>query len=251
VKIIRTLLAAALLATAPARAEEHRYDVVSKLLAPFIGVLASDSKSPERALTLTAHLERLTGAPPELAGTVAELALQYPDRVRVHGPILGEDLTVGRSGQRVWAAPGAKVQALLDLAIAQKKLPKADPAAQLGPLQLPLPAKQLVFLPALLVVKDAGVESVDGESCRVLDLALMPELEKSLRDKGWAARVWVRADYRPARLVLTRPGWELAVKFDRVEFAPRLPEATWTPPADDVLTLDAPRFRQLLQAIVR
>ena len=115
-------------------------------------------------------------------------------------------------------------------------------------------------------MKDAGVEAVDGEDCRVLDLGLMSELQKSLKDKGWAARVWVRPNYQPARLVLTRPGWELAVKIDKVEFAPTLPDATWQPPAEvaegtsggrragereDVLTLDAPRFRQLMQAIVK
>ena len=250
-KFLHLLLAAALLAAPPARAEEHRYDVVAKLLAPFINVLAKTTRNPNRAMALTARLERLTGVPPELIGTRAELSLQFPDRLFIHGPILGEDLTVCRHGQRVWATPGAKVQALLDLATAQKKLAKPDPAAQLEPFQLPLPEKQLVFLPALLQVKDAGVEAVDGEDCRVLDLALMPELERSLKDKGWSARVWVRPNYKPARLVLARPGWELAVKFEQVEFSPKLPDSTWQPPTEDVLTLDAPRFRQLMQAIVK
>jgi len=251
VKILNLLLLPALLATGPARAEEHRYDVVSKLLAPFTSVLAKTTKSPNRALLLTGRIERLTGAPAELAGAGAELALQFPDRLRLRAPVLGEELTICRDGQQVWVTPGARVQTLLDLATAQKKLGKVDRDARLAPLQLPLPEKQLVFLPALLVVKDAGSEPVDGETCRVLDLALMPELEKSLKDKGWAARVWVRADYRPARLVLKRPGWELAVRFDRVEFSPRLPAETWTPPAEDVLTVDAPRFRQLIEASVR
>jgi len=251
VKFLRGLLAAAVVASPwnSLRAEENRYDVVSKLLTPFIGVLAKTTKSPNRALRLTGRLERLTGVPAELAGATAEVALQFPNRLRVHGPLLGETVTICRDRQQVWATPGARVQALLDLATAQKKLGKIDAAARLEPLQLPLPDQQLVFLPALLVVKDAGTEAVDGEPCRVLDLALLPELEKSLKENGWSARVWVRADYRPARLVLRRTGWELAVKFDRVEFSPRLPDETWTPPAEDVLMLDAPRFRQLLQAI--
>ncbi len=251
VKIIHLFLASAVLTAPLVAAEEHRYDVVGKLLAPFINVLAKNSRNPNRAMALTARLERLTGAPPELIGTQLELSLQYPDRLRIHGPILGENLTACRDGQQVWVTPGAKVQALLDLASTQKKLPKLDSTAQLEPFRLPFPEKQLVFLPALFQVKDAGSENVDGEICRVLDLALMPELEKSLKDKGWSARVWVRANYQPARLVLTRPGWELAVKFASVTFAPALPATTWQAPAADVLMLDGPRFQQLLRAIVR
>jgi hypothetical protein len=251
VKFLHLLLAAALFAAPAADAAENRYDVLGKLLAPFINVLATKAKTPNRAMALSAHLERLTGGPAESLGTRADLSLQFPDRLFIHGPILGEDLTVCRNGQQVWVTPGAKVEALLALATAQKKLAKPDPAARLEPFELPLPEKQLVFLPALFQVKDAGVEAVDGADCRVLDLALMAEIEKSLKDKGWTARVWVRANYQPARLVLTRPGWELAVKFDKVEFAPKLPDTTWQPPAEDVLTLDAPRFRQLMQAVVK
>jgi hypothetical protein len=251
VKILHLVIVVALSAAPSARAAENRYDILGKLLAPFINVLAKNTSNPNRAMSLAAKLERLTDAPPELIGTPVELALQYPDRLLIHGPILGEDLTVCRDRQQVWATPGAKVKALLDLATAQKKRPKSDPRAPLEPFQLPVPEKQLVFLPVLFQVKDAGSESVDGEDCRVLDVGLMPELEKSLKDKGWSARVWVRPDYRPARLILTRPGWELAVKFDKVEFTTRLPDATWQPPAEDVLTLDAPRFRQLMQAIVK
>jgi hypothetical protein len=251
VKFLHHLLAAALLATPSARAAENRYDILGKTLAPFINVLAKNTKNPNRAMALAAKLERLTGAPAELLGTRVDLSLQYPDRLLVHGPILGEDLTVCRDRQQVWVTPGAKVKALLDLATAQKKLAKPDPAAQLEPFQLPVPEKQLVFLPVLFKVNDAGTETVDGETCRVLDVALMPDLQKSLKDKTWAGRIWVRANYQPARLVLTRTDWELAVKFDKVEFAPKLPETTWQAPAEDVLMLDAPHFRQLMQAVVK
>ena len=250
-KFLHLSLAAALVLAPAVYAAENRYDVLGKTLAPFINVLAQNAKTPNRAMALTARLERLTGAPAELIGSSVELSLQYPDRLRVHGPILGEDLTICRDRQQVWVTPGAKVKALLDLATAQKKLAKSDPAAQLEPFQLPLPEKQLVFLPVLFKVADAGSETVDGETCRVLDVALMPELQKSLKDKTWAARLWVRASDQPARLVLTRTGWEIAVKFQKLEFAPKLPETTWQAPAEDVLTLDAPHFRQLMQAVVK
>jgi hypothetical protein len=82
----------------------------------------------------------------------------------------------------------------------------------------------------------------------------MPELAKSLKVAQWAARVWVRADYKPARITLAKPQWHIAVDFGKVEYAPSLPAATWQPSADqagDVLHLDAVRFKQLLDAAMR
>ena len=238
----------------PARAADNKYDVLAKALAPFINVLAEKTKNPNRAMSLVARVERLTGLPPELAGARAELDLQYPDRLRIRGPLLGEQVTACRNGQQLWAIPGERLQAALDLAVAQRKLPKPDPKARLEPFRLPLPQKQLVFLPALFDVADAGFESLDGVENRVLDLTLMPELDRQLEQRGWHGRLWIRPDGKPARLVVARPGWELAVRFEKVAFAPRLPDATWEPPADaasGVLTLDAPRFQQLLRAIVK
>lgn len=249
-KFLHLLLPAALLIAPAVHAAENRYDVTAKLLAPFINLLAKNTRNPNRAVSLTARLERLTGMSPEFAGSHAGLSFEYPDRLFLHAPLFGEELTVCRDRQQVWVTPGTKVNALLNLATGEKKLPRLDAKARLEPFSLPVPEKQLVFLPALLVVKDAGTETVDREECRVLDLALMPELERSLKQSGWSARVWVRSNYRPARLVLTRPEWELAVKFDKVEFSPKLPASTWQPPAEDVLTLDAPRVRQLLEAIL-
>jgi hypothetical protein len=239
---------------APARAIENKYDVLAKALAPFVNVLAEKTKNPNRAMSLTGRIERLTGLSSEFVGARAELDLQYPDRLRIRGPLLGEQFTVCRNGQQLWAIPGARLQAVLDLAVAERKLPKADKDARLEPFQLPLPQKQLVFLPALFEVADAGFESLDGVECRVLDLKLMPDIDKKLEQRGWHGRVWVRPDGKPARLYVARPGWELAVRFEKVEFSKRLPDATWDPPteaASDVLKLDPPRYQQLLQAIVK
>ena len=70
------LLAALLLAPGFSRAEENRYDVLSKLLLPFAHVLTKDAKTPNRALRLTARLERLTDLPPALVGSRVEIAVQ-------------------------------------------------------------------------------------------------------------------------------------------------------------------------------
>jgi hypothetical protein len=243
------LLAALLAITSAAHAEENRYDLLGRALMPFVNVFAKTTRNPNRALSLTARLELLTGLPPELAGTRADLALQFPDKLRLHGPLLGDEITICRNGQHVWAHPASKIAPLLDTSPA-----KPDPKARIEPFQLPVPEKQLVFLPALFQVKDAGAEPLDGAPCRVLDLALMPELAKSKNAQGWAARLWLHDDATPARLSVVKPKWQIAVRFERVEFSKALPPETWKPTAaqaDDVLNLDAAQYERLLESLVK
>ncbi len=254
-KFLRPVLLVALLA-APAisHGEENRYDVLSRLLLPFVNVLAKTTSNPNRAMQLTASLEQMTGVPPGLVGSRAELSLEYPDKLRLHAPLLGEDVTIGRRGQEVWAYPASKIEPLLAATAKKKKLPKLDPKYQLQPFALPIPEKQLVFLPALFQIKEVGTEPLGGEPCRVLDLFLMPELAKSLKAKDWAARVWARPNATPARLSVAKPGWNVVVRFERVEFSPALPEETWRPTseqASDVLTLDPARYQQLLETLMQ
>lgn len=255
VKTVRFILSAALLAlAAAARAEENRYDVLSRALLPFAQIFATNTKNPNRALLLSGRLELMTGLPAALVGSRAELALQYPDRMRLRAPVLGQEVTLCRRGQDAWVYPGAKVGALLGVARELKKLPKADPKARFESFALPVPEKQLALLPALFQVKDVGAEPLDGEPCRVLDLFLLPELARGLKEKDWAARLWVRGDSKPARLSVARTGWQIAVRFERVEFSKTLPPETWEPTAEqagDVFRLDAARYEQLLGALVK
>lgn len=252
-KILRVALFATLVVGA-VHAAENRYDLFARVLTPFLSIFAQQSSSPNRALQMSGRLEQMTGVPPALIGGTAALALQYPDKVRLRAPLLGEEVTLCRRGQEVWAYPASKIQPLLEVAAAAKKLPKLDKKARLEPFELPIPEKQLIFLAALFQVKEIGTEPLDGEPCRVLDLFLMPELEKSLKVRGWGARVWARPDARLARLSVAKPDWNIVVRFDRMEFSPSLPASTWEPTpeqAGDVLVLDAPRYQQLLETFVK
>lgn len=252
-KILRLVLALFVLSAA-ARGEENRYDLLGRTLTPFVNVFARSTSNPNRALSFTLKLEQMTDLPPALAGSHAEVAVEYPDKLRLHGPVLGEDITICRRGQEVWAYPGSKVEALLATAAAEKKLPKADPKFKLKPFALPIPEQDLVLLPALFQIKDIGREPVDGTPCRVLDLFLMPELMRSLKAQGWGARAWLSGEAKPVRISVAKPGWMVVVRFENLEFATKLPESTWEPTSEqagDVLKLDAVRYQQLLGTLVK
>ena len=234
------------------RAEEQRYDVLSKTLMPFLMVFAKDQKSEQRAFALKLRIEQASDLSTEFRGASAELALEAPDKLRLKGPLLGEKFTIVRDDEKVWIAPGAVARALLDAAVAGKKLPKADKKFKLGEFQLPFPEKHLKLLTALFSVKDLGFDTVDGIECRVLDVSLMPELASSIEAEGWVGRLWIRPDYKPLRLTLARKGWHMVMRFDDVQFAKELPKSTWEPGADeagDVLELTPKEYSRFLRAI--
>jgi hypothetical protein len=230
-------------------AVENRYDVVAKMIQPFGRVFSKEAKGGgERGMILGVKLERLTGLPAELVGSRAELVLEYPDKVRMRAPVMGEELVVCRNGEKVWVWPGSRAKEILGKA---GKLPVAEKGAKLGNFGLPGGEKQLGFLAMLFRIEDVGVEKLDGEGCRVMDLFLMPELAKGLKEKDWAARIWVKGDGMPGRFSLVRGGWQMVVRFERVEFSKGFPKGTWEPSeaeSADILWLDAGGYGQLLGA---
>jgi hypothetical protein len=191
------LLSVLLFLTVSAQAQDNRYDLLGRMLMPFVNVFAKNTSNPNRALSCTLKLEQVTDLPAALVGSQAEIAVEYPDKIRLRAPILGEDVTVCRHGDEVWAYPGSKVEAMLKAAAEQKKLPKLNPKFRLEPFSLPVPEKELVFLPALFQAKDVGSEALDGVTCRVIDVYLMPELAKAVgRACLDSARRQARADFR-------------------------------------------------------
>lgn len=232
--------------------EENRYDALSKTILPILGVFAKDQKSENHAFRFQVRIEQATDLPKELAGARAEISVEAPNRLRLHGPLLGEEFTLVRDGDKIWISPGAKAKALLTAAAGTSRLPKPEKKFKLRDFELPLPEKQLVFLPALLTVKDLGDDDVDGVTCRVLDLSLMPELAKSLKSDNYVARLWIKPDHTPARLTLARKGWNIVLRFDDVAVVKELPAETWKPTSaesSDVLELSPKEYSQFLGAI--
>jgi hypothetical protein len=260
------LMALAWMAAAgKAGAQENPYDVLGKALMPIASVFAMSGSdvvtgtdaAPGQALVLDAHLVAASKLPPELQGQAAHLALMTPDKLLVQAPIAGRMMTVCRDGDALWATPGTQIQALLDQvtggvpagAAPGKKKKKAGKL--LGPLALPIPQKELVFLPVLFQVADAGTETVAGQPCRVLDVQLMPQLAKSLHAENWTARMWVGADYGIVQVALTGPDWSGTVLIDKLAFPATLPEGTFQPQGPDVLRLTPEQFLDLMGELGR
>ena len=240
-------------------AQENPYDVLGKALMPIANVFAPDESGQPvaHALVLDAHLTEASKLPPELQGQAVHVALMTPDAMLVEAPIAGENLTVCRHGDSLWATPGSKIQNLLDqttATLSEKKKKKRLAAEKkvLGPLQLPVPQKALVFLPVLFQVEDAGNQDVAGRPSRVLDVQLMPELAQKVHAEDWTARLWVgTADYGLARIALKGPQWSGTVVIDKLAFPKELPEAAFQPQGTDVLKLTADQFLELMGRVGR
>jgi hypothetical protein len=235
-RLIPTLALATLLAApcAPAQQDPPRdtpYDVIGRVFAPFWSVLLAATDNPNKACTMTIIMRDVTGRlPKEMSGATLKAAVQFPDKVKLTAPVLGENITVCRNGDDVWATPGAKVEYLLK----QFKSKPAPTRKSKTPIYLPITAQQAIFLPALFTVLNADVADVqelDGVDCRVITAGLMPDLAKAAKAEGFRAQMWVAPGYIPRRIAITQPDFTATVEIPELKFGKALVPATWEPPA--------------------
>jgi outer membrane lipoprotein-sorting protein len=211
---------------------DNPYDVIGKVFSPFWSVLLADTKSPNKACTMTIEMVDVSGRlPKQMAGATLQAAVQFPDKVKLQAPVLGEAITVCRNGDNVWAYPGAKVEFLL------KRFKGKPPPTRKAktPIYLPITPQQAIFLPALFTVARADiaeVEGLNGEDCRVITAGLMPELARAAKAEGFRARMWVAPGYFPRRVEITQPDFVAVTDIKDLTFSPSLPASTWQPPAD-------------------
>lgn len=232
-----TRLAALALAAAPcAQAQQspprdNPYDVIGKVFSPFWSVLLADTKAPNKACTMTIVMTEVSGRlPKQMVGATLKAAVQFPDKVKLQAPVLGEEMTVCRNGDGVWAVPGQKVEFLLS----QFKAKPPPTRKKSTPIYLPITAQQAIFLPAIFSVANANVaevDTIDGVDCRVITAGLMPDLARAAKAEGFRARMWVAPGYVPRRFEITQPDFTAVVEIQDLKFSPSLPASTWEPPA--------------------
>jgi len=211
---------------------ENPYDVIAKIFEPFLGVLLTESNGTNRAAEIELEMVDVSGRlPKEMKGAVLKGSVQFPDKVRLEAPVLGETFTVCRNGNAVWATPGGKVEYLLSkFQVAPKKTDGLS-----TPVYLPITPQQAIFLPALFSVARSDVAEVDelrGESCRVVSAKLMPALAEGLDAEDFEARLWVAAGHRLRRVEVLRKDFSVTVDIRSLKFRPSLPASTWEPPQD-------------------
>jgi hypothetical protein len=211
---------------------ENPYDVIGKIFQPFWGVLLAESNGTNRAATLTLEMSGAEGRlPKEMQGAVLKAAVQFPDKVRLEAPVMGETFIVCRNGDKVWAVPGKKAEFLLS----QFKVKPRQGLDLSTPIFLPITPAQAIFLPALFSVKRADVaevEELNGEECRVLSAGLMPELARATGAEDFQARAWVAPGHMLRRVEVAREDFKAVVDLREVAFSKTLPPSTWDPPAD-------------------
>jgi hypothetical protein len=229
---------------------ENRYDVLSKMIRPMAGVLLGGEQTTDRAMTLKATVGQVAGRLPQaIQGASFTARIEYPGRIRVEAPVLGETMTVCRNGNQVWAVPGSKIQFLLG-----QFQNKPRPQSRSGsPLQLPFTAQQAVLLPALFQLEKSGeIADLGGTPCRVISGGLIPEIGKAANAEDFSAKLWICADYTPRRIDIRRSDFAMSFLIGELTYAPRFAPSTWQPPqgATDVFRCDAGRLEELLYVLM-
>lgn len=231
---------------------DNPYDVIGKVFRPFWGILLADNGSGVRACTLTITLGEVTGRlPKEMEGATLDAAVEFPDKVKLRAPVLGEEITVCRNGDEVWAIPGAKVEFLLN----QFKIKPKPTKKKKTPLYLPITAQQAIFLPALFTIDRPNVAEMgelNGEECRVITAGLMPDLAKAADAEGFKTTLWVAPGYLPRRFEITQPDFTAIADITNLKFARSLPATTWQPPAgvEDIYRTNADMLDAVLFVVM-
>ncbi|MEK0446977.1 MAG: hypothetical protein RLZZ399_2298 [Verrucomicrobiota bacterium] len=202
-------------------------DAQSAIL-PFLDALASPPSGSARAFQITGRVEALAGHSFGTDFPPFDLSVEAPGRMRVQFPHGQNSVTACRNGQKLWASPAATVRELL------ARQPQGSQNLTLPPIQLPFSGTQLALFPALLQVDAKGEAPFGGVPCRVIDVRLLPQLARLLPSDldGWAMRLWINPQNRPARVGIQRPGASAVLQIESIRFAANLPAETWQPPAD-------------------
>ena len=111
---------------------------------------------------------------------------------------------------------------------------------------LPFPPQQLALLPILFQVQD-GKEEL---GLRTLEVKLMPELARGLGVEEWSVGLSLSATGQPKRLRILGPGWNIALRVERLEYATELPSITWQAP-ENAIRLDSQKIQLWINEIDR
>ena len=226
----RLILAVCVLFPAATFATPNRYDILARVLQPYLTLFFS--KSGGKAVEMEVMVRSVEGgnsaACAALVNQPVKLSFQGPDKLRVEITNPDHRKIVCRSGQRVWVYPrelGAEVVATASNTEKNGRAPD---------FRLPLNDQEIVLLPAMFrIVHCDNVTDSWGSPAWDLEFRTDPTLEKQLKAPPVVIGALVRQnDFGVEHIKMRSAVWSGEMEVNAVRFSAQLPAETWEPAAD-------------------
>ena len=226
----RLILAVYLLFPAATFAAPNRYDILARVLQPYLTLFFS--KSGGKAVEMEVVVRSVEGGNSAAYAAVVnqpvKLSFQAPDKLRVEIANPDHRKIVCRSGQRVWIYPRELAAEVVATASNAEKNGRAMD------FKLPLNDQEIVLLPAMFkIMHFNSVTDSWGSPAWDLEFRTDPTLEKELKAPPVIIGALVRQNDYGVEHVKMRSGvWSGEMEVSAVRFTAQLPQETWEPSAD-------------------
>jgi len=244
----RLILAAFALLPAASIAAPNRYDILVRVLQPYLALFYS--KSSQKAAEVEIVVRSIEGGDSAtctaLLNQPVKISFQWPDKLRLEMANPDHRKIVCRNGQRVWVYPRELAAELVATAS------KAEKSGKLPDFRLPLSDQEIVLLPAMFrILHLNSVTDSWGSPAWDLEFRTDPILEKELGVPQVSIGARVRQnDFGVEHLKVRSGVWSGEVEVNAVRFSAELPSDTWQPSTDlGVEVVDLPP--DLLSAALR
>jgi hypothetical protein len=227
----RLILAVCVLFPAASFAAPNRYDVLARVLQPYLTLFFS--KSGSKALEMQVVVRSIEGgnnpaAYSAIVNQPVKLSFQGPDKLRLEITNPDHRKIVCRCGQRVWVYPrefGAEVAATAS---------NADKSGKIQDFRLPLNDQEIILLPVMFKILHCnGITDSRGSPAWDMEFRTDPTLEKELKATPVVIGLVIRQNDYGVEHVKMRSGiWSGEMEISAVRFSTQLPPATWEPSAD-------------------
>lgn len=215
-----------------ARAEQAATTKPSVTINSMLQRVGSLVEPAEAAKTFTATLRvaKADGLPKEVTGATIEIAAQAPDRLGLVAKIAEHTVAVCRDGQELWAHVPEKKFGVIGkpgvLRFAED--PNSIDTTVLPPLAFPVSASQVQFALMLTTMEAAPDETIDGERCSVVKIALPEKATALLKLPAGKLEFAVRqADSYPARVRYSDGKIDVEMIVERPRMEAAWPEKHW------------------------
>jgi outer membrane lipoprotein-sorting protein len=246
----RLILAVCVLFPAATFAAQNRYDILARVLQPYLTLFFA--KSGSKAVEMEVVIRSIEGGNSAAYAAIVDqplkLSFQGPDKLRVEITDPGHRKIVCRSGQRVWVYPrelGAEVAATAS---------NGEKNGHAEAFRLPLNDQEILLLPAMFkIMRCNSVVDSRGSPAWDMEFRTDPTLEKELKATPVVVDALIRESDFAVEHVKMRSGiWSGEMDVNSVRFSTQLPPETWQPAADleaDVVELPPGLFNSALKKV--